>query len=160
MPDPPPVTTATTPSNDTASRSSTMPPDRTQDLWTDLRSWCAEASTDLGEDPPDAHPRTPGAGGRDAPPPDHRHLRHRGADRPVLDREGVRHGGPEGRLPGPRLRDGQVREPRRARRLRRGIDGQGAVDRPLQPEAGAGRGAHGDGADPLRGPRSAPGGAV
>ena len=80
-------------------------------------------------------PGPAGAGGRALRPPDRRHLRHRRGQRPVVDREGLCHGRPPGREPAAGIRHGQVHQPQRARRLRRGVPGCRAGHRAGQPAA-------------------------
>ena len=77
-----------------------------------------------------------------------------GPSDPGVDREGLRDGDGARRLDPARLRDGQVHEPQRARRVRRGVAGQGAVDGAREPRARDRSRAHDRRADPLRGARA------
>ena len=93
-------------------------------------------------------------------PSDRRDARPCGPGRPVLDREGLRDGRRARRLVVARLRTRQVHEPQRARRLRRRLAGNGAVDRPGESAAERRSRPHRRRPAPLRRARAVPAGAV
>ncbi len=113
----------------------------------------------------DSHPPDPGATmtnlfgplglrRRAVRPPDRRHLCDGRGERPLLDGEGVRDGGAARRCTAARLRDGQVHQPKRARRLRGDLPRGRADHGPREPSPLPHPRPHRGRADSLRGART------